>query len=71
MAEEGKKIAKAESAEGMDYENALVIICFRFAGAANVFIDDEIKYKLLDDFAQQIKTLTNTPYYFLPALMNF
>jgi Family of unknown function (DUF5706) len=48
---EGKKIARAAALENVDYDNALVIICFRFAGITNIFIEDDVKFKLLQDFA--------------------
>lgn len=51
---EGKKIARAAALENMDYDNALVIICFRFAGITNIIIEDEVKFKLLHDFAEQV-----------------
>jgi hypothetical protein len=51
---EGEKIAKAEGLEGMNYANALMIVCFRFAGITNILIEEDTKYKLLHDFAEQI-----------------
>lgn len=53
LVDEGRKIARAEGLEGMDYENALIIICFRFAGLTSIFSDDDTKFKLLHDFAAQ------------------
>ena len=55
LVEEGKIIAKSEGLEGFDYENALIIICFRFAGITNFFVDDESNYKLLHEFAEQVE----------------
>ena len=54
LTEEVKKIAKAEGVDGVEYENALMIVCFRFAGVKNIFMDDDTKFKLLHDFAAQI-----------------
>jgi hypothetical protein len=54
LVEEGKIMAKSEGLEGFDYENALIIICFRFVGLTNFFVDDETNYRLLHDFAQQV-----------------
>lgn len=52
---EGKKIGAAEGLQGMDFENALMVVCFRFAGLYS-FLDeaDTTKYKLLQDFGSQI-----------------
>jgi Family of unknown function (DUF5706) len=55
LVEEGKIMAKSEGLEGYDYENVLIIICFRFAGITNFFVDDESNYKLLHDFAAQVE----------------
>ncbi len=52
--EEGKKIARFESIEELDYENALMIISFRYAGTTNILAEGDTKWKLLNDFATQI-----------------
>lgn len=54
LVEEGEKIAAAESLTGFDYENALLIICFRFAGVTSMLEDNEVKYKLFMDFSAQV-----------------
>src|SRR6266536_255349 len=54
LLDEGVKIAKTEGLEGMNYANALMIVCFRFAGITNILIEEDKKYKLLHDFAEQI-----------------
>jgi hypothetical protein len=51
---EAEKIANAEHLQGIDYTNALLISCFRFAGVTNILIEEETKYKLLHDFAVQV-----------------
>jgi hypothetical protein len=50
----GQYIAKSVHLNAMDYENAMMIICFRYAGTINIFSETDLKYKLLNDFAQQI-----------------
>jgi hypothetical protein len=54
LIEEGTKIAKAENLRGMEYENALMAVCFRFAGVTDILTEDETRFKLLHDFAKQI-----------------
>jgi hypothetical protein len=51
---EGYKIAKANGLEEMDFENAMLVVCFRYAGTINILEETNIKYKLLEDFANQI-----------------
>jgi hypothetical protein len=51
---EAEKIAKAQNLEGMNYSNAMMIVCFRFAGVTNFLEEENTKYKLLQDFAAQI-----------------
>src|SRR5262249_28288684 len=51
---EAEKIAKVQNLEGMDYSNAMMIVCFRFAGVTNFLEEENTKYKLLQDFARQI-----------------
>jgi Family of unknown function (DUF5706) len=54
LAEEGDKIARSQNLQGMDYTNAMIIICFRFAGVTNFIAEEDTKYKLLNDFAMQV-----------------
>lgn len=51
---EGKKIAREEGLDGMDYENALMIGCFWVSGMCNCVIADESWLKLLQDFGKQV-----------------
>ena len=51
---EAEKIAKAQNLQGMDYTNALMIVCFRFAGVTDFVVEEDTKYKLLHDFAAQV-----------------
>jgi hypothetical protein len=51
---EAEKIAKVQNLEGMDYSNAMMIVCFRFAGVTNFIEEEDTKYKLLQDFATQV-----------------
>jgi hypothetical protein len=51
---EGYKIAKSEELQLMDFENAMMVVSFRYAGTVNIFNETDLKYKLLDDFANQI-----------------
>src|SRR5262245_49320397 len=53
LVSEAEKIAKAQNLQGMDYANALMIVCFRFAGTTNFLEEEDTKYKLLQDFAMQ------------------
>jgi hypothetical protein len=54
MVGEGEKIAIAQDLHDMDYANALMIVCFRFAGVTNFLTEEATRYKLLQDFAAQI-----------------
>lgn len=54
LVEEGKKIARAERIEEIEFENALMIISFRYAGTTNILAEGDTKWKLLKDFATQI-----------------
>jgi Family of unknown function (DUF5706) len=54
LIKEGKILAKEAGLEGDDYENALLIICFRFAGYNSFMSDGDTNFKLLHEFAQKI-----------------
>ena len=54
LLKEGKILAKDAGLEGSDYENALLIICFRFAGLSNFITEKETNFKLLHEFTQKI-----------------
>src|SRR5689334_15421146 len=54
LTSEAEKIAKAQNLQGVDYSNALMTVCFRFAGVTNFLDEEDTKYKLLQDFAGQI-----------------
>jgi Family of unknown function (DUF5706) len=55
LVEQGENIAHAEGLEGIDYESALLIVCFRFAGITNIFVEDDTNLKLLRDFTSQME----------------
>ncbi len=51
---EAENIAAAEGLEGIEFENALMIVCFRFAGTTNILVESDTPFKLLQDFAKQV-----------------
>ena len=60
LTEEAKKIARTESYAGMDFEDALLIVCFRYAGIVNIVSnEDETWLKLLHDFSSQVNYPTD------------
>ncbi len=48
------KIAKAQKLNEMDYNNAMLMASFTYAGISDFLGKDDIKYKLLHDFAAQV-----------------
>ncbi|TCD28695.1 hypothetical protein EZ456_04745 [Pedobacter psychrodurus] len=48
------KIAGEEKLIGIDFGNALLACCFRYAGVTNIMLTKDIGIKLLNDFTQQV-----------------
>ncbi|RWY47362.1 Pycsar system effector family protein [Mucilaginibacter gilvus] len=50
---EAVKIARSEGLDGYDFQNAVLAVSFRYAGLTNIVMQQDIQFKLLDDFCGQ------------------
>lgn len=41
LMEEAEKLAAAEGLQGIEFENTLMIVCFRFAGTTNILVETD------------------------------